>query len=58
MSAQVQSIAKGLREFGYPDVTPAMVQEVIDAYKAGKRDDKLPHGVLGLMIESMIERPR
>lgn len=42
-----KTVAKSLREFGYPDVTPAMIYECLDAWLAGKRDMELPHGIIG-----------
>lgn len=42
-----QKVAKSLREFGYPDVTAAMIEECLDAWLTGKRDLELPHGVIG-----------
>lgn len=46
------SVAKSLREFGYPDVTAKMVREIYDAYESGKRFPDLPHGVVGGFAES------
>lgn len=46
-------IARDLREFGYPDVTPAMVREVVDAWHRG--DAKMPHGVVGIIIKSKMD---
>ena len=43
------TVANSLREFGYPDVTGAMVKEVLDAWLAGKRDDQLPHDIVGML---------
>ena len=48
-----EAVAESLRDFGYPDVTAAMVGEVLDAWNAGKRGlDELPHGVIGIFCES------
>lgn len=44
-------VAKSLQEFGYPDATPKLLQEVVDAFCDGKRGTELPHGILGLMAE-------
>ena len=41
------SVARSLREFGYPDCTPEMISECLDAWLAGKRDMELPHGIIG-----------
>lgn len=48
-------IGKSLREFGYPDVTDEEMAEIYDAYKAGKRGDDLPHGIVGRFAESQLE---
>ena len=42
------AIARGLREFGYPDVTAAMIAEVEAAWRKG---EPLPHGVIGMFAE-------
>lgn len=41
------SVAKSLRDFGYPDVTSEMISECLDAFVQGKRDMGLPHGIIG-----------
>lgn len=41
------SIAKDLREFGYPDVTPQIVKECVDAWHA---KEPAPHGVIGVIV--------
>lgn len=41
------TVAKALREFGYPDCTEAMVRAALDAFIEGKREEELPHGVIG-----------
>jgi hypothetical protein len=48
----MEAVARSLREFGYSDVTAGMVQEIYDAYAAGKRFPDLPHGVIGGFAES------
>lgn len=50
-----ETVAKDLREWGYPDVTGAMVREVLDAWLAGAREDKLPHGIIGLFAARQFE---
>lgn len=50
------SIARDLREFGYPDVTAEMVREVVEAYRRG--DPKMPHGVVGIIIKSKMDDER
>lgn len=49
------SVARGLREFGYPDATTEKMREVLDAWLAGKRGSDLPHGVLGMFAERQFE---
>lgn len=44
-----ESVAKGLRDFGYPDVTADTVKPILDAWLGGKRDFDLPSGVIGLI---------
>ena len=44
----MEAVARSLREFGYPDVTAAMIREVFDAWEAGQ---KLPHGIVGMFAE-------
>lgn len=41
------SVARGLREFGYPDVTSEMIGECLTAFNSGKRDLEMPHGIVG-----------
>ena len=43
----INAISKSLIEYGYPDAKPAMIAEIYDAYKAGKREFDLPHGIVG-----------
>jgi hypothetical protein len=50
------AIAKSLRDFGYPDADTEMITEVYDAFAAGKRGEKLPHGVVGRFAESQFEQ--
>lgn len=42
-----ESVAKSLRDFGYPDCTADMIETCLDAWKDGKRDMELPHGIIG-----------
>lgn len=51
-----EAVAKGLREFGYPDVTAAMIQEAHAAWLAGKTAGQLPHGVIGQFAERDFEK--
>lgn len=39
------AVAKALTEFGYRDVTAAMIRECHTAWIAGK---KVPHGIIGM----------
>jgi hypothetical protein len=50
-----KSIAKGLREYGYPDTSPAMINEILVEYRTGKRDLELPHGVIGAFASSQLD---
>jgi hypothetical protein len=45
------ALGQSMREFGYPDCTNEIAAEILNAYFEGKRDDDLPHGVLGRMLE-------
>lgn len=54
-SAVYEAIARSLREFGYPDVTPEMIDEIHTAYREGKRDADLPYGIVGQFAQSQIE---
>lgn len=47
-------IARDLREFGYPDVTASMIEEIHVAYEKGTRP--LPHGVVGLMVGRELDK--
>lgn len=44
-------IARSLREFGYSDVTAAMVADVHAAMKAG---EPLPHGIIGMFAQKQL----
>lgn len=50
-----EAMAKSMREFGYPDVTVEMAGEILDAYVKGTRGSELPHGIVGMMLESQIQ---
>lgn len=47
-----RAIAANLREFGYPDVTGAMVREVHESMLVG---GDLPHGVVGMFAKGQLE---
>ena len=49
-----EAVAKSLVEFGYPDVTSKMIQEIHEAMKEGKTEDDLPHGIIGRFAEKQI----
>ena len=46
------AMAKSMRDFGYPDVTDQMADEIMAAYIAG---DDLPHGVIGMFLEKQMD---
>lgn len=50
-----EAIARSLREFGYPDVTSAMIRETHKAMKEGKEGADLPHGIVGRFASSQLE---
>ena len=52
LNTAMEAIARNLREFGYGDVTGAMVREIYDQWKTGKRFPDLGHGVVGGFAES------
>ncbi len=45
------AIARNLREFGYPDVTAAMIADVHQAVEDGQ---PLPHGIIGLFAKDQL----
>jgi hypothetical protein len=51
----MEAVARSLREFGYPDVTAAMIREIYDAWEAGRRFPDLPHSVIGGFAERQFE---
>jgi hypothetical protein len=42
-------VHKALRDFGYDNLTLQEVRDVLDAWCGGKREDDLPHGIIGMM---------
>lgn len=48
-----EAIAKSLREYGYPDVTAAMVEEIHEAKRA--EEAVLPHGIVGMFADSQLD---
>ena len=49
-----ETIARSLHEFGYPDTTGPMIEEVLTAWMDGKRGEELPHGIIGRFAERQI----
>lgn len=50
-----EKVAKSLRDFGYPDVTTAMIDEILTAWLKGDADEALPHGIIGMMASAQFE---
>jgi hypothetical protein len=46
-----RAIARNLRDFGYPDVTPSMIQDTHAALMDG---EDLPHGIIGMFAEGQL----
>jgi hypothetical protein len=42
-------VQKALCDFGYDNLTLQEVRDVMDAWCAGKREEDLPHGIIGMM---------
>lgn len=51
-----ESVAKSLREFGYPDASAEMVEATWNAMERG--DDEMPHGVVGMFAKSQLDEVR
>lgn len=49
------TVAKDLREFGYLDCTGKMIESCLAAWLSGKRDAKLPHGVVGMFASRQFD---
>lgn len=49
----MESVARSLRAFGYPDVSAKMIREVFDAWEAGI--SPLPHDVIGMFAKSQFD---
>lgn len=49
------SVARGLREFGYPSCTTKMIEECLAAWLAGKREGDLPHHVIGMFASRQFD---
>lgn len=54
-AAACEMVAHSLREFGYPDVTAQMTQDILAAWLTGKRGVDLPHGIIGMMAEAQFD---
>lgn len=54
MADACEAIAKSLVEFGYPDATASMVWDCWEAFKAGKFESEMPHGVIGRFAFSQL----
>lgn len=48
---EIHRIANGVREFGYTEATDDEVRDCILALRRG--DEELPHGALGVLIQSL-----
>ena len=48
-----ETVARSLREFGYPDASADMVKATHDAMKAG--NPKMPHGIVGMFAQSQLQ---
>jgi hypothetical protein len=55
LSQGMEAVARNLREFGYSDVTAAMIRHVYDAWLSGNRYPDLPHGIIGGFAEKQFE---
>lgn len=51
----LDAIARSLREFGYPDASLEMMRDTWAAFRAGKRDADLPHGIVGMFAARQME---
>lgn len=50
-----RSVARSLSEFGYREISVEMIDEVLTAWLAGKRDAELPHGIIGRMAAAQFD---
>ena len=48
------TIARSLREFGYPDVTAEMIEETDEARKRGE-PNTAPHGIVSMFACRMLD---
>ena len=49
-----ETIAKDLRQFGYPDTTTEMIEETFNAMVEGKSGSDLPHGIISMFAENKL----
>jgi hypothetical protein len=49
------AIARNLQQFGYPEVTPAMIRETDEAMASGT---DLPHGVISMFAKKQLTEAR
>jgi hypothetical protein len=47
-----ETVARSLREFGYPDATADMIRDTHNAMKAG---EPIPHGIVGMFAQRQLE---
>lgn len=48
----METVARSLRVFGYPDVTASMIREIYDAWEGEKQ---LPHGIIGQFAKAQFD---
>ena len=48
-----ETVARSLREFGYPDASADMVKATHNAMKAGNAE--MPHGIVGMFAQSQLQ---
>lgn len=53
-----ETVAKSLREFGYPDASAAMVKDCWEAMQSGKGDEDMPHGIVGRFAFNQLDEAR
>lgn len=59
MADACESVAKSLREFGYPDATASMVWDCwVAMTEHGKSDEDMPHGIVGRFAYSQLDEHR
>lgn len=48
-----ETVARSLREFGYPDCAAQMIRDTHEAMKRG--DETMPHGIIGMFAQRQLE---